>query len=152
MGCSSQRGLQLWPSLGPRASCPSAQELASSRLEPGLVRRVRRKDRRQRASSCRGPLSPRGVQVSPDPGPPGRSAGPSLQSFQRTSRTRPGSRRLDANSWAGRQLARGPRDGQSCRPLWEEDPIQGVRGPRHPSLPLQSAEPRRLPLLSHTTF
>lgn len=67
-GASSQRGSQLWASLGPRSSCPPAQELASSHLEPGLVRCVQRKDRRQGASSCCRPLFPWGVQVSPDPG------------------------------------------------------------------------------------
>ena len=58
---------------------------------------------------------------------PQQDKAPCLLSFLRTRRTRPGSR-LDANSWAGGQLARGPRDGQSCRPLWEEHPIQGVGG------------------------
>lgn len=50
------------------SSCPPAQELASSHLEPGLVRCVQRKDRRRGASSCCRPLFPWGVQVSPDPG------------------------------------------------------------------------------------
>ena len=79
---------------------------------------------------------------------PQQDKAPCLLSFLWTRRTRPGSR-LDANSWAGGQLARGPRDGQSCRPLWDEHPIQGVGEPRHPSLPLQSSGLRCASPLTH---
>lgn len=52
---------------------------------------------------------------------------------------------------AGR-LTPGQADSWSCEPSGKKHPIQGTGGPRHPSLPLQRAEPRRLALLSHNTF